>query len=84
MNALDRNRLSLDSASKVAAMRAHKLHRAGTNLACAHAALMEMNPRPNTTELERLQKQIREQFKLDATYGGWDANTILSCQEDMA
>jgi hypothetical protein len=75
---------ALSAASKAASSRAHKLHRAGTNLAFAHAALMEMNPRPNTASLEALQKQIREQFNLGATYGGWDANLILSCREDMA
>lgn len=75
MNALDRQRLALDSRTKAAraaraASSARHLFRAGKHLAIAYAALLEMNPRPSTGHLEELMDQVRGNFKQQATASG--------------
>lgn len=83
MNALDRQRLNMDSRTKVSQFNATRLFRAGKALAAAHSALMEMNPRPNTANLEYLQAQIRVWFRRDADDCGWREATIKDYLEVM-
>jgi hypothetical protein len=84
MNALDRNKLALDIAKRERSrITATRLFQAGKHLAIAHAALMEMNPRPHTANLEYLQTQLRVWFKMDAEQCGWDGLIVKSYLEVM-